>query len=57
VAQAQELDSRPQSEAPVRKPTVAGPTSLPEWERCDIHRAFFIFDCRVCAGAVFSYAL
>lgn len=57
MAQPQELDSLPQSEVPAKQPIMAGPSGLPEWKRRDIHRAFFIFDCRVCAGAVFSYGL
>lgn len=53
---AQELDSR-QRPAPPPSQRKAAPSGLPEWKRCGVHRAFFIFDCRLCAGAILSYAL
>jgi hypothetical protein len=54
VTRAQELESRQRSAPPLslRK---AAPSGLPEWKRCEMHRTFFIFDCRLCAGAILSY--
>lgn len=52
---AQELDSRQRPAPPSQRK--AAPSGLPEWKRCGMHRAFFIFDCRLCAGAILSYAL
>jgi hypothetical protein len=54
---AQELDSLPRSEAPARPGIRARPISLPNWKRCEIHRDPFLFECRLCAGAILRYGL
>ncbi|HVC27698.1 MAG TPA: hypothetical protein VND40_06005 [Nitrososphaerales archaeon] len=52
---ARELDSLPHSEAQAVPESQATPSSLPGWERCDVHRVSFLFECGLCAGAVLGY--
>jgi hypothetical protein len=55
VTAVQEPDSLPRSEALPRPVVSATPASLPDWQRCEVHRVSFLFECRVCDGAVFGY--
>jgi len=55
VTSARELDSLPRSEAPTRPGGQAMPSGLPGWMHCDVHRAPFLFECIMCAGAILGY--
>ncbi len=52
---AQEPDSLPRSEAGPRPVVQAAPSGLSSWQRCEVHNVPFLFECRLCDGAVFGY--
>ncbi|MDA4131785.1 MAG: hypothetical protein OK454_01490 [Thaumarchaeota archaeon] len=50
---ARELDSLPRSEVP--ETGEARPGALPGWMRCDLYQVSFLFERRLCAGAILGY--